>query len=49
MKRSLARLRAYIAHAGQCSASGQCNRCGGIFPDWNGGTCDACKNLPNAT
>lgn len=29
------------------SASGQCNRCGGIFPDWDGGTCDACRNLPN--
>ncbi|MEU7338689.1 hypothetical protein [Streptomyces sp. NPDC007074] len=25
--------------------SGQCSQCGGTFDNWNGGTCDACKNL----
>ncbi|QBJ94445.1 hypothetical protein D0Z67_29185 (plasmid) [Streptomyces seoulensis] len=24
--------------------SGQCSVCGGTFPDWNGGVCDACRN-----
>ncbi|MFG2970815.1 hypothetical protein ACGFZS_46855 [Streptomyces sp. NPDC048288] len=42
MNRLLARLRALIAYAGQC------NRCGTWFDDWNGGTCDSCKDLPNA-
>ncbi|MFF7476653.1 hypothetical protein [Streptomyces sp. NPDC008092] len=42
MTNLIARLRARLP------ASGQCNRCGGVFPDWNGGTCDACKTLPEA-
>ncbi|MEV6617315.1 hypothetical protein AB0N31_26375 [Streptomyces sp. NPDC051051] len=25
------------------SGGGQCSRCGGWFPDWNGGICSACK------
>lgn len=25
--------------------SGQCSRCGMEFPGWNGGVCDACKQL----
>ncbi|MFD4543580.1 hypothetical protein [Streptomyces bauhiniae] len=25
--------------------SGQCSWCGGEFPGWNGGVCDACKQL----
>ncbi|MCO8303591.1 hypothetical protein [Streptomyces sp. RKCA744] len=25
------------------SGGGQCSRCGGWFPDWNGGVCDACR------
>ena len=44
MKTLIARLRARTTHPGQCTASGQCSNCGGVFPDWNGGTCDACKN-----
>ncbi|MFD9249485.1 hypothetical protein [Streptomyces bottropensis] len=38
MKRSLARLRALIAHAGQCSI------CQGWFDDWPGGICSACQS-----
>ncbi|WP_159064576.1 hypothetical protein [Streptomyces olivochromogenes] len=25
--------------------SGQCNGCGGVFDNWNGGVCDACKAI----
>jgi hypothetical protein len=31
-------LRVLVAGAGQCS------RCGGWFPDWDGGVCDACRS-----
>lgn len=24
-------------------ASGQCSKCGGWFPDWDGGVCSACQ------
>ena len=28
------------------SNSGQCSICQGWFPDWNGGICAACQNIP---
>jgi hypothetical protein len=37
MKNRLGRLLRHL-----CSNSGQCCVCGGIFDNWNGGTCAAC-------
>ncbi|MDH6224336.1 hypothetical protein [Streptomyces sp. MJP52] len=36
----MTRLVARLLHL--LGASGQCSRCGGWFPDWSGGICDAC-------
>ena len=38
MKARLARLRALIAHAGQCA------QCGAWFENWDGGICSACQS-----
>ncbi|NJP74668.1 hypothetical protein HCJ99_28255 [Streptomyces sp. C1-2] len=32
-----------LSTAVTASGEGQCSRCGGVFPGWNGGVCDACQ------